>query len=166
MQVIELPVSRWKEFRELRLQALKNEPLAFADILSEAKIRPPKYWKSFLTASSKEQKIYFIEDNKKLVGMLRVGFDIDKYKHMAEFTMMYVDAAHRGKGVGSLLMQKAMDLIKQRKIVKVKLTVSEAQESARRLYEKYGFKVVGTFEKNVFYKGKYYADYRMEIFFD
>ena len=57
----------------------------------------------------------------------------------AEITNVAVDAAHRGQGVGALLVQRLINEAAERGIVKIALEVRASNHNARRLYERCGF---------------------------
>lgn len=48
----------------------------------------------------------------------------------------------QGKGVGKLIMQKLVEVAREKKITIVKLSVDKQNKSAISLYQKYGFQVV------------------------
>jgi len=78
---------------------------------------------------------------------------------------VYVKQEYRGTGVGNLLLQEALNRIKRNKaIIKVKLAVNSEQTAAKTLYEKHGFKVVGTSKKELKIENKYYDLLMMEKF--
>ncbi|MFB6069328.1 MAG: GNAT family N-acetyltransferase [Halobacterium sp.] len=62
-----------------------------------------------------------------------------------------VRPAHRGVGLGSALLERALSVLSARGARSVKLEVRESNEAARGLYEKYGFEYLRTLPK-------YYAD--------
>ena len=57
----------------------------------------------------------------------------------AEITNVAVAAAHRRRGVGTLLVNRLKEEAKKRGIVKIALEVRTSNRSARRLYEQCGF---------------------------
>jgi GNAT superfamily N-acetyltransferase len=58
---------------------------------------------------------------------------------------LYVDPAFHGHGVGSMLLDASLDLIGDKKAWTI---VLEGNETARRLYDKRGFKLIERFEGN------------------
>jgi ribosomal protein S18 acetylase RimI-like enzyme len=78
-----------------------------------------------------------------------VGFAFLKIKkrlsngHFSAELGIVVDEAHRGKGLGSKLMENLLKLAQQENVSEVFLTVLFDNMKAIQLYEKYGFKKVG-----------------------
>ncbi|MGE7110517.1 GNAT family N-acetyltransferase [Lysinibacillus sp. NPDC047702] len=66
---------------------------------------------------------------------------IDREAHEDEYYIdtVCVSSEARGKGIGTLLLQYAEELTKQRGFKKLSLNVETQKESARRLYERLGF---------------------------
>lgn len=56
---------------------------------------------------------------------------------------MAILAAHRGKGLGKLLMEALIEQLKQDGVAKLSLSVDPSNVAAVRLYERYGFKETG-----------------------
>lgn len=50
-----------------------------------------------------------------------------------------VDAAHRGAGIGSSLLDAVIDEARRRGLAAISLSVEHGNAAARRLYERYGF---------------------------
>jgi ribosomal protein S18 acetylase RimI-like enzyme len=78
-----------------------------------------------------------------------VGFAFLKVKkrlpngHFSAEVGVVVDEAHRGKGLGSKLMENVLKLARQENIHEIFLTVLIDNVKAIKLYEKHGFKKVG-----------------------
>jgi len=66
---------------------------------------------------------------------------IDQEAHEDEYYIdtVCVTSEARGKGIGTLLLQYAEELTKQRGFKKLSLNVETQKENARRLYERLGF---------------------------
>lgn len=71
-----------------------------------------------------------------------------KDKHWRSFTLWLVAAA-RGKGVGSALLQGALEWVRQNRVEKVIVEVFSNNQAALGLYEKFGFTTEGR-QKNLF----------------
>lgn len=70
----------------------------------------------------------------------------------------------RGQGIGGRLMEHIIAWAKKSGIVtRIELVVFVKNESAIRLYEKYGFEIEGKLHKAVFKNGKYYDNFIMAL---
>ncbi len=82
-------------------------------------------------------------------------------RHVAGLGMMVADA-WQGKGVGTALMQAAVDLAdKWLNIERLELEVYTDNEPAIRLYKKFGFNIEGTLIRHAFRDGQYINSYTM-----
>jgi len=158
LQIKKLPPERWKEFKEIRLYALENDPLAFGSSYEEEINFHDDLWKSRL-----KNALFAVHDDRP-VGM--VVFLINpktKLNHVAEIFGVYVKEEYRGKKIGKQLIESAINLIRQNKsVIKIKLTVTDVQDSAIKLYSSFGFKVVGRHQKELKYEDKFYDGIIME----
>jgi L-phenylalanine/L-methionine N-acetyltransferase len=75
---------------------------------------------------------------------------------------MAVHDDHRGQGIGSALMEAAVDLADNGlNILRIELEVYTDNEAALRLYKKFGFAIEGTLVRNTFRAGQYVDAYVM-----
>lgn len=98
-----------------------------------------------------------------LVGELGVDTfpNNPRRRHAAEIGMAVRDD-WQGKGVGSALMQAAVDLAdKWLNILRLELEVYTDNEPAVRLYKKFGFVIEGTLVKFAYRDGQYVDAYTM-----
>lgn len=65
----------------------------------------------------------------------------------AEVTNVTIDKSMRGKGYGSLLLENALQKMKEKGVVNVYLEVRVSNEAAIRLYKKHGFEILGIRKK-------------------
>tara|TARA_B100000315_G_scaffold51735_1_gene46157 strand:+ start:32 stop:526 length:495 start_codon:yes stop_codon:yes gene_type:complete len=156
-------LKNWKEFRDIRLDALRVDPIAFGASHEEESKLSVKDWKNKF--GKKERFIFLYYYDKKVVGMTRVSFELsEKIRHIANVYEVYVKPEYRGKGISSELMKFALKFIKsKRKIKKISLYVSTSRLLALKLYKKFGFKIVGELKREVKIRGKYYDAYVMEL---
>jgi ribosomal protein S18 acetylase RimI-like enzyme len=162
LKIIKLPVGRWQEYKELRLKALKQDAVAFGSAYQEVVLRDDEYWKTKLTS---EQSIsLFAEVNGKLVGMIAAYWEKDmKLKHIANIASVYVDQDYRGLKIGKRLMQEIFNqILLNKNIIKIKLSVVTTQQPAINLYQSFGFEIIGTTKKELLIAGKYYDEYLLE----
>lgn len=169
-KIIKLPLERWREYKDLRLFAIKNEPTAFATSFEEAAEDLDENWQTYLKEGNEGKKSYllFAEVEGKLVGMVGALKNSSKKRsHAASIVAVFVDSSYRGRGIGKRLMQNILNLLKEDpQIIKVDLDVNTQNKEAVRLYESCGFEIVGTYHKELYYEGDFYDLYEMEKIFE
>ncbi len=70
-----------------------------------------------------------------------------------------------GKGVGSAVMEELIHFAEKHPVIKyVHLGVKAENEKAIRLYEKFGFKKIGTHKKFFHMNGKFYDEILMDLY--
>ena len=74
-----------------------------------------------------------------------------------------VVAAHRGRGIGSRLLQAALQAAWQSGLTRIELTVRVDNERARRLYERFGFAIEGLCKRHMRIDGEYHDSYLMAL---
>jgi ribosomal protein S18 acetylase RimI-like enzyme len=158
IEITKLPADRWEEYRELRLEALKQDPIAFGSSFEEERDMPEETWRKRISNA-----IFAISDGK-LVGLITwVQGDRIKTRHTSYINSTYVTGSFRGLGIGNKLMTSAFDSIKAKKeILKVRLSVIAPQAAALKLYTRFGFEPIGTATKELFVNGQYYDEILME----
>lgn len=154
---------RWTEYRDLRLDALKTEPLAFASSYEENVSKPDSHWQEHFNSS--KSYYLFAQDQNQLIGMVLFYWDErPRRRHIANIAGTYVKPAYRGQGLGKLLMKKIIDAIKQNpQFTKIKISVNTVQSAASALYAKCGFRIVGKYYNELYINGKYYEELLMEM---
>lgn len=157
-----LPESQWTAYRDIRLEALKNAPIAFGSSYEEEQDREEGIWRSRI-----KDALFALDENDEPIGLLAFLISTRiKTKHKAEIFSVYVKPGNRGKGAGKKLFQEALRLIKlNSEVKKVSLVVNPLQQSAVRLYESFGFKKVASLNKEICVNGIYYDEDLMELFF-
>lgn len=159
--ITQLPIDRWRKYRDLRLFALSDCPFAFQDDLEAEQQLPDKVWLQRL----KEYSIYFAEDADQLVGM--AGFvrkTGSKMNHVIQIHGVYVRPEQRGQGIAQQLLQAIIDWARsQQGVRKINLGVVAVQRPALGLYQKLGFKIVGTRVGQLRVGEQYYDEHLMEL---
>jgi ribosomal protein S18 acetylase RimI-like enzyme len=160
--VTRLSESRWEEYRDLRLEALKTDPLAYGSSYEEELAYQEADWRRRILNVLFAVKAD--EPNSKPVGMIVCGRnDRLKTDHICGIYGVYVSQEYRGKGIGNLLMDAALAEIKKMTgVVKIELAVNPTQKAAARLYRKYGFKITGRVKKALRVNDKFYDELMME----
>lgn len=168
IKISKINVDEWEKLKELRLEALKLEAFSFGSSYEDSLKSLDTKWKDQLQRSLDENLsvMLFAKDGNDLVGMIGAFWDDrEKTKHVGNIFGVYVKSSYRGKGIGGLLMKAILGkLDSMLHIEKIKLSVVIQQIPALKMYEKYGFKIVGKCEKELCVDGVYYDEYIMEKF--
>ena len=159
MEIRKLTGEDSEAYWELRLEALQQDPEAFATTYEDAisRVDPFKRVAENLNAESSSTFGAFIDEE--LVGMMTLSSEgAIKLRHRVNLFAVYVTPKVRGQKVGMKLLQKIIDFAKQLPYVeKINLTVVETNVPAIRLYEKAGFQKFGL-EKHAMKTGNTYVD--------
>jgi ribosomal protein S18 acetylase RimI-like enzyme len=148
-----LPPRRWKEYKKLRLEALKAEPSAFGSSHEEEARFAEGVWRDRM------MNVLFAVSGEKPVGLVSFVFgDRLKTRHVAHIYSVYVSPRYRGRGIGSMLIRRALvEIRRNKRIVKAQLSVNPLLDPAVRLYEEAGFEAVGR-ARNELKIGRRYFD--------
>ena len=167
--IITLPPDRWREAKQLRLEALIVEPAAFASSYEDELAFSDEVWIARLTSTYERDGnlTFFAEVEGELVGMAGAGWSGKaKLRHVAEVYSVYVSSRMRGRGIATLLMRRLLDELRSLEgIEKLSLGVTSDNTAAVRLYEKLGFAIVGTARRELKVDARYYDLHSMELHF-
>ncbi len=150
------------QFRELRLGALRDNPIEFGADYQKNLNHPQKYWEDMLTMQVDESTIFLVQRESELIGMTGIARGgSPKTRHSCLIWGVYVKPEWRGLHIAEELIRSCFTWAKARKIVIAKLAVATINNSAICCYERCGFKPYGTEPRAGFYEGKYYDAYLM-----
>lgn len=145
MEIRKLTGDDAKAYWELRLEALQQNPEAFATTYEDAIMRtePLKRVAKNLDTEESSSLGAFIDNE--LIGVMTIAEEgAQKLRHRVNLFAVYVTPRVRGRQVGTALLQTVIEHTKQLSHVeKINLTVVSTNEQAIRLYEKVGFKAFG-----------------------
>ena len=128
--------------QQIRLAALKDSPDAYGRTFEEESAYPDAMWDERTTsgASSEERATFFAEIDGEPVGMAGYGRDEDgTYALYA----MWVRPDVRRSGAARALVQAVLDRAGRDGARTIKLSVTEGNDAAFRLYESCGFTDTG-----------------------
>ncbi|HEV2591073.1 MAG TPA: GNAT family N-acetyltransferase [Gaiellaceae bacterium] len=136
-EIRRVSAGEWRAFRDIRLAALLDAPDAFGSTYTESSARPEDWWRerTRLSAESDEQAMYLAWDGETPVGLAGTFFDDPDWVVIA----MWVDPAHRGQGLGRLLLDAVVDFERTQGATESVLGVVDGNDAARALYERYGY---------------------------
>lgn len=86
-------------------------------------------------------ELWIAEENGKIVGSVCI---VGKDDGNAQLRLFGTDPSLQGKGVGKMLMQKAMDFCKEKNYSHVILWTIDICKAARHLYSNFGFSLTDT----------------------
>lgn len=129
-------------WREMRLEALANHPTAFGDSYEEATARPLADLEARLAEAGPNVTLgVFVEDA--LQGTAAFSVDTPlKMRHKGLMGAVYLRPVLRGSGAADALIG-AIVAHARRHVVVLRAVVNPANEVARQLYFRHGFKTYG-----------------------
>lgn len=149
-------------FRDLRLYALQESPIAFSADYQRNLNHPPQYWEDLLTMHPDESTIFLAEHESRLIGMTGVARGgSPKTRHSATIWGVYVMPEWRGLRLAQELILACFTWARVRRIVAARLGVTATNTSAIRCYERCGFRLTGREPRAVFYEGQYHDFFMM-----
>ena len=160
MHVAPLAVSDARQYRELMLEAYTQAADAFTSTAEEREAEPLSWWEHRIASSSGLSQSFGAFDGEQLVGTVSLAYSSKpKTRHSALVIGMYVRPAARRRGAGLMLMRAAVAAAAERGDVRtLRLTVTEGNAPAIRLYESLGFTAWGVEPEAICtpsgYKGK------------
>ena len=85
----------------------------------------------------------------------------DAYRHVVDFSI-YVERAHRGKGVGRVLLTRLVELAREHGYHKMVLSAFPDNTGGMALYQKLGFRTVGIYKEQGMLDGRWVDTIVME----
>jgi ribosomal protein S18 acetylase RimI-like enzyme len=153
-------------FRSIRLEAVQDTPMAFAESAAEARGKSMADFENYLDSHGRGDFVFGAFDERDaLVGV--VGFYREahaKYFHKGVIWGMYVKPAFRRRGIGAALLSAAIERTRELPgILRVNLAVTSPNGAAKRLYEKSGFRVYGIEPAGLNIDGEYLDEVFMQL---
>lgn len=138
MKIRKVTGADWDELRQIRLEALLDEPAAYGSTYEESESWPDANWQKMAS----EWLYYFAEVEGEVVGMLSGGYN-DNHPGTWWMYGMYVSPEFRGQGIADELVNAVCDWAKSEGADALYLHVTETLERSRGFYEKMGFVLNG-----------------------
>ena len=106
----------------------------------------------------------FIDDE--LVSLLSIqGEQKERLKHIGHFAIT-VKKEYWNMGIASMMMEEALEMIKETSLKILDLEVKEDNLSAISLYKKFNFKEIGRYPQMFYINQKYYDALLMNLYID
>jgi GNAT superfamily N-acetyltransferase len=132
----------WELWKELRLRALRDTPLAYLETLERAEAHDDELWRSRVAPSEIRRSVVAIADDGEWVGQMVVLLE----PAPPTLVGVYVDARHRGDGTAQRLLEAIVDAVRATGATVLRLQVGEGNDRARGFYERMGFIATGDVE--------------------
>ena len=129
----------WQAMRDIRLDALREAPYAFASTFDREAAFPEQTWQE-RAATGNTILAYLPELGAAPVGLVAA---IQLVPGELELVSMWVRPEARGRQLGSALVEAIMVYAQAAPVPRVHLWVTETNKPARRLYERCGFTPTG-----------------------
>ncbi|BDU91440.1 N-acetyltransferase family protein [Clostridium perfringens] len=149
LRIRDIKIEDYKEIGKIR-----KMPGVIENILSN-KYEEEELIKEKIINRGKNQYWYVAEENGKVIGLgILMNHGNLRKKHVGVITLM-VNSDNQNKGVGSLLMDKLINLSESLNIIRLELCVFRDNYKAINLYKKFGFKEEGIKVKSALKNGEY-----------
>lgn len=155
LKIRDIKIEDYKEISKIR-----KMPGVMENILSN-KDEEEELIKEKIINKGKNQYWYVAEENGKVIGLgILMNHGNLRKKHVGVITLM-VNSDYQNKGVGSLLMDKLINLSESFNIIRLELCVFRDNYKAINLYNKFGFKEEGIKVKSALKNGEYIDEVMM-----
>jgi ribosomal protein S18 acetylase RimI-like enzyme len=141
MRVRTVQAGDWREYREIRLAALKDAPSAFASTWQQEAARSPRQWReraALSHAGLSRTIVVAVDDSGRWIG-LAGGYRPGDGGADAELISMWVAPDCRCRGVGYALARAVLSWAADHGGRVIGLWVNAANRPAISLYEQVGF---------------------------
>ena len=155
LRIRDIKIEDYKEISKIR-----KMPGVMENILSN-KDEEEELIKEKIINRGKNQYWYVAEENGKVIGLgILMNHGNLRKKHVGVITLM-VNSDYQNKGIGSLLMDKLINLSESLNIIRLELCVVRDNYKAINLYKKFGFKEEGIKVKSALKNGEYIDEIMM-----
>lgn len=156
-----------EQYWPLRLEALKNHPEAFGASFEMSVQLPMSEVQERIHNEADDYILGAYTEEGTLAGTM--GFKREhglKLQHKGYIWGVYVSPPYRGRGLASRLLREVLERGRELEgIEQINLSVVTTNESARRLYEQYGFETYGIERNALVVQEKGYDEAHMTYFY-
>jgi GNAT superfamily N-acetyltransferase len=132
----------WEAVRDVRLRALGESPSSFGSSLAREREHSEAEWRLWSGRGRTGAGVLFVADaGDGFVGL--AGGYPEEDPAAVHLVSMWVDPAHRGRGLGRSLVQAVIDWARGRGARVVNLWATDGNEPAIALYRSCGFRPTG-----------------------
>jgi ribosomal protein S18 acetylase RimI-like enzyme len=153
-------------WRALRLEALKNHPLAFMSSYEEAVKRDLAFFAERIPEPDGADVLFGVYVEGELCGCAGFGREPgEKERHKGFMWGVYLQPALRGRGLGKALVERLLDHARGQ-VALVRCSVTTENTAACELYRRMGFVEYGIEPRSLRYEGQDYDEALLVISFD
>jgi ribosomal protein S18 acetylase RimI-like enzyme len=162
IQIRRLVHADLQAYRTIRLHSLLEEPTAFGTSYEQESAKPLQYFADHLVPDSDRILLGAFQKDT-LIGIVGLTRETGiKEQHRAFIRSMFVSAAHRGKGIGQLLITEAIAIANTMTgLRQITLGVTASNATALSLYQRNGFLEYGRLPESLCIQDQYYDEILM-----
>jgi ribosomal protein S18 acetylase RimI-like enzyme len=141
-EVRRIRADEWRQYRELRLEALQDSPLAFIEQYDESLTREDLFWQDRIerNAAGAASSTFVAVDGDGFIGKASCFVETEITEYVSAHVVgVYVTPRFRGRGVAEALLNAAIAWAREVGAVRVRLFVLETNDRAAALYRRVGF---------------------------
>ena len=155
-----LRVNELNDFRAIRLSALAKCPEMFGSTYSVEVEKPLNFFESCLLSST----VFGVYHNDKIIGLATLTRENGiKLSHKAVLSSVFIESEFQRQGIASELLCAVIAYAKAQ-VEQILLTVADGNQSAIKLYQKFGFQVYGVEKKALKNNTEYTDELLMKLF--
>jgi ribosomal protein S18 acetylase RimI-like enzyme len=147
LHVRRIAASEWRRYRELRLEALQDSPLAFVEQYRESLAQPDQFWQDRVetAAAGSTASMFVAVCAGRFVAKASCFVEPDVTEHVsAHIVGVYVTPQSRGDGVADALMSAVIGWAQDEAHAdRIRLFVMQTNDRAARFYRRIGFVPTG-----------------------
>lgn len=146
IKLVRIEAQLAQTYKEVRLAALKQDPLAFGSTYARELLLSDQDWIARANSLDGKDRIgFFAFDDEQALGLV-AGFRDSKAPTVGEVISMWVAPAARQHGVGSKLLQAVRQWAREQGMHTLSLMVTNVNAAAVAFYERNGFVRTGRTE--------------------
>src|SRR5574342_744455 len=141
-----IKADEWRPYRELRLEAFRDSPLAFVEQYGPSLAQPDRFWRDRVerAAASAAAAMFVAVQADRFVGMAAVLIDPELALDAAHVAGVYLTPRWRGRGVADELMAAVIRWVRQDgRVDRIRLFVTKTSSRAAAFYGRIGFVYTG-----------------------
>jgi ribosomal protein S18 acetylase RimI-like enzyme len=146
-EVRRVRAGEWRQYRELRLEALKDSPLAFVEQYEDALARADQFWRDRVDrgAAGRASSTFAAVRGGRFIGMASCFIEKEITEYVSAHVVgVYVTPQWRGRGVAEAVMAEVLRWAREEVGAdRIRLFVMESNIRAGAFYRRIGFVPTG-----------------------